>query len=116
MFDAIASVLAIAVVGSLVVPLTMCVLARFGYFEPIEFEFGQRRISFAPRKREERWIVYRPTLSPAGSDEFAPVVTFAPIVAIVLVIATTQVHLVQECQNPSSSTTADYSVMSSIDG
>ena len=49
MLEALLAIIAIGVIGSLTVPLTMLALARFGYFEPIEFSLFGRHWQFAPR-------------------------------------------------------------------
>lgn len=49
--EAIISVAVIALCGSLTVPLAMLVLARLGYFEPIEFKLFGKVWRFAPKIR-----------------------------------------------------------------
>jgi peptidoglycan/LPS O-acetylase OafA/YrhL len=49
MLEAILSLLVIAIVGALTVPVMMLTLARFGYFEPIRFTLFGRYWRFAPR-------------------------------------------------------------------
>lgn len=59
MSDAILGILGIALIGALTAPLLMLVLARFGFFEPIEIHVLGRTFRCAPGGRE--------TLSPAMS-------------------------------------------------
>jgi hypothetical protein len=51
MAELVFTIVALALLGSLGVPLVIFILARFGYFEPIRFELFGRAWSFAPKVR-----------------------------------------------------------------
>ena len=92
MMGAIASVLAVAILGSLSVPAIMIMLARVGYFEPISIRVFGRAWDFAPRvkvgpsiardtqaHKQDSWVMARPV-------SIALVVLAHVIIVILIVI------------------------------
>lgn len=49
MVELIVTIVALAIIGSLGVPLVIFTLARLGYFDPIEFTFMGHACRFAPK-------------------------------------------------------------------
>jgi hypothetical protein len=79
MLEAILSVVAIAFIGALTVPLMMLTLARLGYFEPIHvFVFG-RHWNFAPKVRRVD------AFSRAATGIMSPAIVSVSLPAVIVV-------------------------------
>ena len=79
MIEQIVQILCVAAVASLIAPMMMLVLARLGYFEPIELRlFGRSRILAPPRASTS-------TSSNSSSGFFGPAAAAMPAVLTVIV-------------------------------
>jgi hypothetical protein len=80
MFELIALVVLVALSGTILLPLSVLLLARFGYFEPIYFDAFGKRWSFRPRKNR--------AVGFSGATWSAPIrqSAFAGVASVVLTI------------------------------